>query len=1532
MSWRETATAMGEKMKRRKIKRYFASVLAALTALSMMPTNVLANESSDYYNTVHGKFGASTSVAHAAASKIVFDTGEGPGLNKSTYTGWAGSTVGASGYYEFSGAAGSLLSATAPFNGGNYGSIAFSGGNKPDLPWGGAGGTIPTWNGYSFQGWKRIVVNDATGGNEEAKTSMEPAYPYYSYVIYKALWSGSSTFNLKTTAVRDLGGGNTWKFNEQTTGLQPGNSVERTAIEVPGYKLLSANGVEIGESKTNSADNTPIGDAKILVNAQGNGFTGVMPNRNVDVNFNYEPDTSKTFRVKVEYVADNGGIETPIILSGNNNNVGNFPAESDNGGAGITVPLLANIPSAPDAYGVVQHKYNYLGYEIVTGNNDSGAVTIGSNTYYKVRGLDTTGSPFTSNHASVNATTPFKINKMPNQGVTIKYKYTENAAFPTNVTVKYRSTVGATDPNFPTINDETHTHAAGSTYSDIVLPVVDHYTYSYIDYDTAQFNLFTPVPPSGSTPGSITYDPKEGGDTITVYYSPNLADMATVTLSSTTGGSLGGITTPPQFIAGTHALSDIVASVTTAGTANTGYVEDGWYYANASGNGVSTTNPNKLEMTDMLTLTGGQTTKLIFKYVKDPNAWSTVRFRAGSNGSIAGAPSQTEKLNGTALSSIAPTPTANAGYVFAGWYNLSGNLVGTTSGFSAGDTVQSADTYTAMFMLDPLLNEDHIYAIPHLNPSVDANGNGKIKVENVNTLRDYVVVDENGTVVAAKSGITLQNRAIENLVPGQKYSVYEIAAGQPQSVGSPFVPGANQSQPAVAIVPSVGSGYSVNISGNSATITVNPASSSAVYALVDENGDVVAQAGSADGWVSPSSGSVTFSGLSPEKTYSVVSKPVGGSQTPQANAAAGYGKTISVSSGNTSSTLPLTVKIEGEGRISGHTSGGASVAVNNQQLISDVKAGDQVSISTNSTDAAGNAFVKWQLISGNVNGFNGNNRSQTITVNSNTVLEAVYAEPIPATPSVAVKFAPETGAFGITTESLKQAKNSFNTNATSAGSDFDALSAGKTVEYIIRLDKKSVSANVFGIVESQRGDNTDTLWQLNVGLKRNVNGVNKPVPTENENYGPVQIYTTLAPADMGMIGYALYRVDEASGNASEVPTQPDLNSDGFNGIFSFDANIGESFVLSYSKPVNFKLVDSRTPSNNASIRIRKGSKLVDNTTFTALGLDFTSNLDNGKYAFKGYSRSEGDYQAFDINTESINSDLTLYAFYELAPDWAQSRTDLANAVNTANGMLNNSALKEEHRNLLTSALADAVAVFNKTNPSPTVAEMDAARAALNAVIQEINGYIPQRPQNNGGGRGGSGGSGRGGSGGGSSGGGSSGGGRSSGKGGQTSGNSRIIMSPARAQAYMDNVDGSWKQVGNNWEFNLKNGDKLKGVWADIIYLHNGQTKTETYYFNADGVMHSGWINTESGWYYLSTSHNGSFGSLLKGWINDGTNWYYLDQISGVMRTGWINIGSKYYYLSQDSSNGKPMGAMYANMKTPDGYDVDANGEWIRETP
>ena len=129
---------MGEKMKRRKIKRYFASVLAALTALSMMPTNVLANESSDYYNTVHGKFGASTSVAHAAASKIVFDTGEGPGLNKSTYTGWAGSTVGASGYYEFSGAAGSLLSATAPFNGGNYGSRAFSGGNKPELPWGGA--------------------------------------------------------------------------------------------------------------------------------------------------------------------------------------------------------------------------------------------------------------------------------------------------------------------------------------------------------------------------------------------------------------------------------------------------------------------------------------------------------------------------------------------------------------------------------------------------------------------------------------------------------------------------------------------------------------------------------------------------------------------------------------------------------------------------------------------------------------------------------------------------------------------------------------------------------------------------------------------------------------------------------------------------------------------------------------------------------------------------------------------------------------------------------------------------------------------------------------------------------------------------------------------------------------------------------------------------------------------------------------------------------------------------------------------------
>ncbi len=65
-----------------------------------------------------------------------------------------------------------------------------------------------------------------------------------------------------------------------------------------------------------------------------------------------------------------------------------------------------------------------------------------------------------------------------------------------------------------------------------------------------------------------------------------------------------------------------------------------------------------------------------------------------------------------------------------------------------------------------------------------------------------------------------------------------------------------------------------------------------------------------------------------------------------------------------------------------------------------------------------------------------------------------------------------------------------------------------------------------------------------------------------------------------------------------------------------------------------------------------------------------------------------------------------------------------------------------------------------------------------------------------------------------------------------------------------------------------------------------------------------------------------------GWYYDesGHCWYYLDPVSGAMLTGWQLINGKWYYLSK-TSGAVPLGSMYKETRTPDGYYVDKDGAW-----
>jgi len=56
------------------------------------------------------------------------------------------------------------------------------------------------------------------------------------------------------------------------------------------------------------------------------------------------------------------------------------------------------------------------------------------------------------------------------------------------------------------------------------------------------------------------------------------------------------------------------------------------------------------------------------------------------------------------------------------------------------------------------------------------------------------------------------------------------------------------------------------------------------------------------------------------------------------------------------------------------------------------------------------------------------------------------------------------------------------------------------------------------------------------------------------------------------------------------------------------------------------------------------------------------------------------------------------------------------------------------------------------------------------------------------------------------------------------------------------------------------------------------------------------------------------------WVEVDGVWYYMKN-SGAMVTGWQKIGSSWYYFQTS-------GALLTNGTTPDGYKVNANGEWV----
>ena len=143
----------------------------------------------------------------------------------------------------------------------------------------------------------------------------------------------------------------------------------------------------------------------------------------------------------------------------------------------------------------------------------------------------------------------------------------------------------------------------------------------------------------------------------------------------------------------------------------------------------------------------------------------------------------------------------------------------------------------------------------------------------------------------------------------------------------------------------------------------------------------------------------------------------------------------------------------------------------------------------------------------------------------------------------------------------------------------------------------------------------------------------------------------------------------------------------------------------------------------------------------------------------------------------------------------------------------------------------------------------------------------------------------------------------------------------------NSVVESWSKKDGHWFYQLEDGSHIVNEWKQINgtwyrfdnsgLMQTGWIKDKGtwYYLNDSGAMQTGWAKENGTWYYLNSS-----GAMQTGWVKDKGTWYYLNQ-SGAMETEWFTVSGKWYYANES-------GALAINTTTPDGYTVNADGEWV----
>ena len=1511
---------------------------------------------------------------YAATATITFDTGDGPGV---TYGGYTSNSV--------SGETGTLLRDVPGFAGIPLvhpdGTPAAAGDSdaRPAFP----NFTGVSYPGYNFGGWY-----DAS----DPLKYVEPALPFampsdsktyapkwipsgvaqnfdYTVMHYRML-DGSNTELPATDSgtfyqanyIAFNPNGNPWVSPTQKAMGDTVTAVPLALTAVPGYKVGSVIVKNNKKRKFGEASGAGTGAVQADVGS-GNVVSGVMPNDDLTIRYLYIVDTNKTFNLRTEYVDQTGTtIKAPTTEPKN--------AEQ---AVSATPPTIAG--------------FVYDSVQVVSGDTDNANASVyGTNTLATHNKFQ-----FDSNGVLTGV--------MPNQNVKIKYTYRRDPAYQIRVQVKYLDNHGNKldgqdgRPNLPDIDEP---RAVGATGAQTVpVPFLPGYLYA------PNMNPGTnngAVGPSGMVQGTdenLHFTLQAGTDgqgaLITITYVENLNDATTwarVSYTSTANGDITGNTAPRSIRVGSYTWQELVGldshgNLAISADPIPNYKLEGWYVTINGGAEQkiydADTNSSTIPTADhKLAIPAGTTTPTAVsvypKFVEDPNKWYTINFAHSANGSLTGNTTVRvgEKTRDTATGMWNPTTWAdvpkptpvpvNSNYMAQPWTSSSGSQPMNST------VINGSETYTTVFTRIGLA-DDGVFAMPNANGEVANNGTGTVKVNGANSLRNYAITDMNGNVIATLPGSALQSGAFTGLPVNAQYQVYELPTTENPAAGTPItnVVAANRSQPTVVNVPAVGANATVGTDAANAgqkTITVSPTAPNTEYSLIDASGNVVP----ASGWVTPSTpgAAIVFDNLDPNTTYTVVARPIGGSQTPQDQIP--QGTVIPVTGTPAAATTEYTLKLENGGKVVE-----IKRMINGTEQIIPIGA-DDTNVTFREGDKikfdadvpAGTTFKRWNVLLGSLSGLTTTGQRIVMPAGSVTVSASYNGQSIlPAQPKADLDYTPKDGRFALdpadNVRLLTELIDNPDDTAALANPSVD------TITYIAKFNRGTVASNYANELKTQVGDNEIKLpWSLQVGLARDVDGVNKLVPATNSN-ATMRVIARLDDSIKNNTDYELWKrnVDPMTGNISYLPvtTSPaDLSAAGFDGNFSFEAKNGDYLVLSYKKAHTVTVIDAMrgTPY---TFRIAHGSDLASHPDYTtmrgALALNYTDPTTGIEYEFDQFRKANSQTAPTFADSDAVTRDMTLYAMFIPADDtaWQNARNNLIGEINRGNAVMTDPRiiphLTPTELSDLTNAVTQANALANRL-PRPTTAELVTEHANLKALIDgilaRIAGIAPA-PTPGGGGGGSHGG------GGGSHSGGGGGGGGSRGRGGSSRGvTGSTTPSGTGNRVYQNGAEGNWVNfdpAGHGWYFELGYGKKLMNTWADVAYTFDGQTKIYSYHFDENGVMDSGWWKNDQGvWYHLSTIHDGWFGSMDKGWYHDSADgrWYYLNLLTGAMLTGWQEIDGVWYYLNPvtpaptwdwdatqnrwvyGNRGGRPYGSMYANEVTPDGYHVDASGAWIRETP